>query len=205
MPIHQPVSATCLPLFSSAKGESHASRELRADSGEGKSASVDGRSFGGNTWRRLSLYMPAWQEEGWVVCRAFKKRTTNGQSNNKNIEGWDSSYFYDETSNVSSVVDQIEFISRQTGQNINLPQNFLCKQETEADNLHFNIHSEQFVQLPQLESPSLPLIKRPSSISLVSENTINNNHEEEDHQQINRMCNNSSKKVTDWRALDKND
>ncbi|OMO84607.1 hypothetical protein COLO4_21946, partial [Corchorus olitorius] len=143
-------------------------------------------------------------EEGWVVCRAFKKRTTNGQSNNKNIEGWDSSYFYDETSNVSSVVDPIEFISRQTGQNINLPQNFLCKQETEADNINF-IHSEQFVQLPQLESPSLPLIKRPSSISLVSENTINNNHEEDQEQQINRMCNNSnsSKKVTDWRALDK--
>ncbi|XP_022752164.1 NAC domain-containing protein 37-like isoform X2 [Durio zibethinus] len=86
------------------------------------------------------------QEEGWVVCRAFKKRTT-GQ---KSIEGWDSSYFYDE-----------------------------------------------FVQLPQLESPSLPLIKRPSSISLISEST---NYEEEDHQ--NRMCNNT-KKVTDWRALDR--
>ncbi|XP_022752163.1 NAC domain-containing protein 37-like isoform X1 [Durio zibethinus] len=130
------------------------------------------------------------QEEGWVVCRAFKKRTT-GQ---KSIEGWDSSYFYDEVSGISSVVDPIDYISRQPQKF--LPQNFSCKQETEADNLNF-IYSDQFVQLPQLESPSLPLIKRPSSISLISEST---NYEEEDHQ--NRMCNNT-KKVTDWRALDR--
>ena len=129
------------------------------------------------------------QEEGWVVCRAFKKRTT-GQ--NKSNEGWDSSYFYDESSGVSSVVDPIDFITRQP-QNF-LAQNFLCKQEIEADNLSF-MQSEQFVQLPQLESPSLPLIKRPSSICLISDN----NEEEE---QINRGYNNNNK-VTDWRALDK--
>ena len=132
------------------------------------------------------------QEEGWVVCRAFKKRIT-GQTK-KSIEGWDSSYFYDEASGISSEVDPIDYISRQP-QNF-LPQNFLCKQETEADNLNF-IHSDQFVQLPHLESPSLPLIKRPSSISLISEST---NYEEEDQQ--NTKCNNT-KKVTDWRALDK--
>ncbi|XVF15878.1 hypothetical protein REPUB_Repub09cG0194200 [Reevesia pubescens] len=135
------------------------------------------------------------QEEGWVVCRAFKKRTTTGQT--KSIEGWDSCYFYDEASGISSVVDPIDYISRQPGHNF-LPPNFLCKQETEADNLNF-VQSGQFVQLPQLESPSLPLIKRPpSSISLISENNTNN-YEEEDQR---RMCNNT-KKVTDWRALDK--
>ncbi|KAK7843498.1 nac domain-containing protein 37 [Quercus suber] len=129
-------------------------------------------------------------EEGWVVCRAFKKRTT-GQT--KSIEGWDSSYFYDESSGVSSVVDPIDFISRQP-QNF-LAQNFLCKQELEAENMRF-MQSDPFVQLPQLESPSLPLIKRPSSISLISEN----NEEEE---QINNSGCNNTKKVTDWRALDK--
>lgn len=89
-------------------------------------------------------------------------------------------------------MDPIDFISRQP-QNF-LSQNFMCKQEIEADNMGF-MHSDQFVQLPQLESPSLPLIKRPSSISLISEN----NEEEE---QMNSGCNNT-KKVTDWRALDK--
>ncbi|XVF18001.1 hypothetical protein REPUB_Repub10bG0173900 [Reevesia pubescens] len=130
------------------------------------------------------------QEEGWVVCRAFKKRTT---SQTKSNEGWDSSFFYDEASGISSVVDPIDYISRKP-QNF-LPPNFLCKQETDqADNLNF-VHTDQFIQLPQLESPSLPLIKRPSSISLISENTTNY-YEEEDQQT-------STKKVTDWRALDK--
>ncbi|KAI5319705.1 hypothetical protein PRUPE_7G166300 [Prunus persica] len=125
------------------------------------------------------------QEEGWVVCRAFKKRTS---SQNKGIEGWDSSYFYEELNGVSSVVDPTEYmISRQPPSF--LAQNFMCKQETEADSLNF-MHSDHFVQLPQLESPSLPLIsKRPSSMSLISENNI----EVEDE----------PKKVTDWRALDK--
>lgn len=135
------------------------------------------------------------QEEGWVVCRAFKKRTT---SQSKSIEGWESGYFYDEASGVSSVVDPIDFISRQP-QNF-LSQNFMCKQEIEADNMGTFMHAHsdhQFVQLPQLESPSLPLIKRPpSSISLISENN------EEEEQIMNRGCNNTQK-VTDWRALDK--
>ncbi|KAJ6678740.1 putative proteinC DOMAIN-CONTAINING PROTEIN 82-RELATED [Salix viminalis] len=73
-------------------------------------------------------------------------------------------------------------------------------QETEGDNLSF-MHSENYVQLPQLESPSLPLIKRPSSsISLIPENNNSNREEEEQ----NRMLSgNSAQKVTDWRALDK--
>lgn len=152
------------------------------------------------------------QEEGWVVCRAFKKRTNNGQ--NKNIEGWDSSYFYDEPSGISSVLDPVDYISRKSQRF--LAQNLMCKQESlEADNLNF-INSDQFVQLPQLESPSLPLIKRSNSISLSSiENNSNNNGNSNskeyqgDQQQINRGCNNNNssnnktKQVTDWRALDK--
>ncbi|KAL5557585.1 hypothetical protein UlMin_039821 [Ulmus minor] len=139
------------------------------------------------------------QAKGWVVCRAFKKRmTNNGQT--KNIE-WESSYFYDEPSGISSVVDPIEYMSRQ--QPNFLAQNFLCKQEIEGDSLSTLIHQpEHFVQLPQLESPSLSLIKRPSPMSLASE--INNNIEEDDR---NKRCNNNvssgKKVVTDWRALDK--
>lgn len=133
------------------------------------------------------------QEEGWVVCRAFKKRIT-GQT--KNVEGWDSSYFYDESSGVSSVIDPLDYITRQP-QNFLAGQNFLCKQEIEADNLSF-MQSDSFVQLPQLESPSLPLIKRPSSsMSLISENN------EEEILEQTKGCNNGAKKVTDWRALDK--
>nr|KYP66884.1 NAC domain-containing protein 7 [Cajanus cajan]KYP66926.1 NAC domain-containing protein 7 [Cajanus cajan] len=135
-------------------------------------------------------YLGFMQEEGWVVCRAFKKKTT-GQT--KTMEGWDSSYFYEEASGVSTMVDPIDLISRQS-QSF-LAQNFMCKQEIEADNLA-SMLQDPFVQLPQLENPSLPLIKRPSTVSLVSDN-----NEDEDIQ--NRLYNNTTKKVTDWRALDK--
>lgn len=135
-----------------------------------------------------------YQEEGWVVCRAFKKRATGHA---KSIEGWDSSYFYDEPSGVSSVVDPIEYVSRQP-QSF-LPQNLMCKQEIEAENLSFLQGADQYLQLPQLESPSLPILKRPSSISLTSENSA----EEEQNRVNNIHNNNANKKVTDWRALDK--
>ncbi|XP_028774496.1 NAC domain-containing protein 37 [Neltuma alba] len=135
------------------------------------------------------------QEEGWVVCRAFKKKN-NGQT--KTIEGWDSGYFYEETSGV-------DYASRQA-QSFLAPS-FLCKKETEADNNLNFMHSDQFVQLPQLESPSLPLMKRPSSalVSFISHNSDNNHNKNEEDDQ-NRLVNNNentTQRVTDWRALDK--
>lgn len=146
------------------------------------------------------------QEEGWVVCRAFKKKITGQTKTNNMVEGWESNYFYDEaTTSVSSIVDPLEYITRQptllSNNNFNMLQNnLLCKQETSMEaaenNLNFSYtNSDQFIQLPQLESPSLPLLKRPiSSMSLVSDNNNNNNNHEED----------GSKNVTaDWRALDK--
>ncbi|KAE8707749.1 NAC domain-containing protein 37 [Hibiscus syriacus] len=144
-------------------------------------------------------------EEGWVVCRAFKKRTgTTGQ--NKTIEQWDSIYFCDEASGISTVVDPIDHISRQQIQKF-VPPNMLCKHEIDADHLNF-VRYDQFVQLPQLESPSLSLIKRPNSIPLISENNNNNYHDKEEEcqkqqQKKNKLFCDNSKKVTDWRALDK--
>ncbi|XP_042481511.1 NAC domain-containing protein 37-like [Macadamia integrifolia] len=126
------------------------------------------------------------QEEGWVVCRAFKKRTNCQTRGN---EGWDSSYFYDEPSGISSIVDPIDYI------NPRQPQNFMCKQEIEGDHLNF-LGSHSFVQLPQLESPTLPLMKKPNLISMMSPE---NDKEDEE---AGRGCNNTEK-VTDWRALDK--
>ncbi|CAL0314470.1 unnamed protein product [Lupinus luteus] len=124
------------------------------------------------------------QEEGWVVCRAFKKRATNGQ--NKKIEGWYSSY--DEGSVVRSELEPIGLMSRYP-QSV-IAQSLLCKQEIEAaENMScmYLHHADQFVELPQLESPSFPFAKRPSTVSL-----------EEYHDQ------NKTKEVTaDWRDLDK--
>ncbi|XP_062102541.1 NAC domain-containing protein 37-like [Humulus lupulus] len=166
------------------------------------------------------------QEEGWVVCRAFKKRSTStGQT--KTIEGWEPGYLYDEPSaGVSSVAEQIDYISRHNNNPhrhnfLSPPQSFMCKQELEADSLlSFNNllqnnstnnnnnpadhlllhhhHHHQFVQqLPQLESPSLPL-KRPSSVSALVSEVVN----EEEDQSISHIAK-KAVTTTDWRALDK--
>ncbi|GAA0159862.1 hypothetical protein Leryth_024938 [Lithospermum erythrorhizon] len=137
------------------------------------------------------------QEEGWVVCRAFKKRNTS-QTKTNTIEGWDTPYFsYEElinTTNItsSSVLDpsiadfnnnNINNISRMQPPTFLPPLSFMCKQELEAESLKF-LHASS--QLPQLESPSLPIIKNhiPTPISSVDNN-------------------NSKKVTTDWRDLDK--
>ncbi|CAL5188126.1 unnamed protein product [Lathyrus oleraceus] len=141
------------------------------------------------------------QEEGWVVCRAFKKRATNSQSTKNTMERWDTSYFYEEgASRVNnSMVDPIELISRQPQSYLSQTYN-MCKQEIEAC-----MHAEQFIQLPQLESPSLPIIKRPSSVSLVSEN---NNDDIDDQNRLLLLSSNNNNITTnnvtaDWRDLDK--
>lgn len=142
------------------------------------------------------------QEEGWVVCRAFKKRST-GQTKSIN-EGWDSTYYYEESTGVSSIAESIDYIARQHQQpqpSSFRAQNLICKQETEAtESLHF-VQSDQFVQLPQLESPSLPQIKRPGSTSIATE--TNNNEEDASDKYMMRGISSTSKKVTDWRDLDK--
>ncbi|XP_054810735.1 NAC domain-containing protein 37-like isoform X2 [Prosopis cineraria] len=141
------------------------------------------------------------QEEGWVVCRAFKKKK-NGQT--KAIGGWDSSQFLEETSGVTTVGNPVDIIARQPhhqSHNIAL-NNYMCKQEIEVDNLSTLIRSsDPFIQLPQLESPSLLLTKRPSSsVSLISENKNNNNNDEDDQ---SGSALPRKKVTTDWRALDK--
>ncbi|KAK1261855.1 NAC domain-containing protein 7 [Acorus gramineus] len=133
------------------------------------------------------------QEEGWVVCRAFKKRTTSIQARN-NYEGiWDSRYSYDEPNNVNTLFDPVNHLRRH-------PCNLECKQETE-----FLEKISHFNQLPQLQSPSMPLIRRPSTIS------VSLDKEEEEEEVVitgvsnakNKMNNNVVENVTDWRDLDK--
>uniref|UniRef100_A0A7N0UBS5 NAC domain-containing protein n=1 Tax=Kalanchoe fedtschenkoi TaxID=63787 RepID=A0A7N0UBS5_KALFE len=152
------------------------------------------------------------QAKGWVVCRTFKKRTTTSKP--KSIitgPAWDSSaFFYDESGGSSSVIDSpLDYITRQKHQPLQstsfLSQNFFCKQELELSENNpiitnnsslIKSQNHQFVQLPQLESPSLPVLKRPSSsLSLISDDNDKNKKNEAYHI--------SSSKVTDWRALDK--
>lgn len=132
------------------------------------------------------------------------------------MEGWESNFLYDEP-NINNLDN---YITRQAAaaapSNFMAAQTFLCKQELEAsENLTF-MHSDQlFNQLPQLQSPSLPLLKTPTptptSAPLLPDNHRSNANNEDDAggEQIRGStkkiinCSGNSKKVTDWRALDK--
>lgn len=143
-----------------------------------------------------------------MVCRAFKKRTTNGQT--KTIERWDRNYLYDEQacgSVSSTVVDHnIDLMVRQQQpQRFSAAQNFLYKQEEIIEegnnNLSFMHAEQQLVQLPHLESPSLPLAKKQSSVVSPISDNINNNEDDDNPQK--GLSNTTKKVTTDWRALDK--
>ncbi|XP_024958993.1 NAC domain-containing protein 37-like [Cynara cardunculus var. scolymus] len=139
------------------------------------------------------------QEEGWVVCRAFKKRATG---HSRNSERCESNYFYEESRRITSATID-DYITTPLSSSFLSTQSFMmCKQELEAaENLNFvQYDHDQSKQLPHLESPSLQSIKRPiiSSIS------------EQDQEYINqiggrnaRYNNNEMNKVRDWRDLDK--
>ncbi|KAH0464749.1 hypothetical protein IEQ34_004852 [Dendrobium chrysotoxum] len=137
------------------------------------------------------------QEEGWVVCRAFKKRT-NSQTRSS-LDNWDSNYniFPDHNSRlITTFMDQYPSISP----HLNAKSLYL-KQETELEGGLTKLlqYPNNFIQLPHLESSynSFPLIKTSSSSSLsINAHSVHENEEE-------REGNYAVERVTDWRELDK--
>ncbi|KAI3794270.1 hypothetical protein L1987_36899 [Smallanthus sonchifolius] len=134
------------------------------------------------------------QEEGWVVCRAFRKRAS-GQT--RTTAGWESNHFYDESSLITPAMDDYTTIQPS---NMRLTESFMCKQELEAaENLNNFVHCDQFIQLPQLESAPLQSTKRPISSMY--------KHGQEDDQirkrNSNNIKSNDVNEVRDWRDLDK--
>ncbi|KAI3978917.1 hypothetical protein MKX01_016092 [Papaver californicum] len=154
------------------------------------------------------------QEEGWVVCRAFKKKTTtNCQTrNHTDRQGLESSsrHYDHQSSGFSSILDSVGYISKQ--------QNYICKQEIH-EVVNLNSDSNFVELLPQLEIPSMPLVKKHPLTSFLSSRcpiepvaiiVIDEDHEDDttritvcDNNNHNKMKHSSTEKVTDWRALDK--
>ncbi|CAN1757450.1 NAC domain-containing protein 37 [Linum perenne] len=129
------------------------------------------------------------QEEGWVVCRAFKKRSTN-----KRIQAYSTSYipYEDSISSPSLLNDPTDHYytippPRQPPRQPPMPRHH------HQSSSSFLMADSFLNELPQLESPnSLALMKRPITSSSAD---------------INKNYNNSTDKiggkVRDWRALDK--
>ncbi|XP_022738093.1 NAC domain-containing protein 7-like [Durio zibethinus] len=153
------------------------------------------------------------QEEGWVVCRVFKKRITTMRKVNEH----ESQCWYD---------DQVSFIPdldspKQTSQsNMAHHLSYSCKKELD---LQYQVPHEHYLQLPLLEIPKLLQtqgavtcntmaalgLDMNNASTLQSSSMIQEDHIHQTHEQhLNALYDNSSNEqaadqLTDWRVLDK--
>ncbi|KAF8104508.1 hypothetical protein N665_0171s0016 [Sinapis alba] len=137
------------------------------------------------------------QEEGWVVCRAFRKRTT---VQTKRRQVWDPNCFLYDDATLFKPLDKNVLIKRakhNTDQYDPAVTPFKQEQPSEANQIVVDdgffgsmylksIGEDQLYQLPQLESPSLASDKLPPETSRAGEDDVG-----------------AEKSMTDWRALDK--
>eukprot|EP01018_Ginkgo_biloba_P013064 Gb_40805 [translate_table: standard] len=99
------------------------------------------------------------QAKGWVVCRAFKKRTTAQKIKGNEM---DSASCYEERTGLLPELDSSNISLLQADQHMGYNQHpFTCKQELEQ--LDYQFSYDPFLQLPQLESPKLPCNANSSS------------------------------------------
>ncbi|XP_043701185.1 NAC domain-containing protein 7-like [Telopea speciosissima] len=153
------------------------------------------------------------QEEGWVVCRVFKKRITTV----RRVSEHESPCWYDEQ---VSFMPEFDSPKRIAPPDMAYHHPYSCKQELELQ-YHHRPH-DPFLQLPQLESPKLPHSATSASCSSVAAYGLDVNHgntlqsssfmQEEQMQQshyhqqnmMNSFYNEQAvDQVTDWRVLDK--
>ncbi|CAI9093783.1 OLC1v1029358C1 [Oldenlandia corymbosa var. corymbosa] len=157
------------------------------------------------------------QEEGWVVCRVFKKRLATMRKDGDH----ESMCWYDDQ---VSFMQDFESPRRMSHQPYPSPYNnphYSCKQE--LDQLQYNHvpHDHGFLQLPQLESPRVPqsnpnlscnlllpyTFERMQPSNLTQEEHLQQSHQQQQH--ISPLYSNQTDhqaavdQVTDWRVLDK--
>lgn len=132
------------------------------------------------------------QEEGWVVCRAFKKRATVPT---KRRQLWDPNCFYYDDTLLEPLDKNVLKRAKHNTDFAFTPfkQELLSVANHIVDDGDLGSMYDQFSQLPQLESPSLPSHKLPE---MAPHSSISENSRGEDD-----VC--AEKRITDWRSLDK--
>ncbi|KAL3499524.1 hypothetical protein ACH5RR_038617 [Cinchona calisaya] len=147
------------------------------------------------------------QEEGWVVCRVFKKKLATVRKEGDH----ESLFWYDEQVSFMPDFDSPKRIPQPyTSYN----PHYSGKQELELQYNNIPHHHDAFLQqLPQLESPKVP-----QSYGLIDHRSINigssilqsSAHLQQSHQaqmlysdHNNTDQNQAVDQVTDWRVLDK--
>ncbi|KAE8055975.1 hypothetical protein FH972_012778 [Carpinus fangiana] len=125
------------------------------------------------------------QEEGWVVCRVFKKRMAAVR---KVGDQYESACWYDE---------QVSFMPELDSPGPFTSYHYQCKQEPE---FQYNMPNN-FLQLPQLESPKIiPQSLLPYGSSALQCSTLT---QEEQMNSFYTTSEQAVDQVTDWRVLDK--
>ncbi|KAI3804353.1 hypothetical protein L1987_25831 [Smallanthus sonchifolius] len=141
------------------------------------------------------------QEEGWVVCRVFKKRITTV----RRMDEHDSLGWYD---------DQVSFIPDYESANqvthpytSNNSYQHQLPSKSKLDETHYNLPHEYFFQLPQLESLRFP---QPAASGIISASYTSTLQPPTQQPNVNLLYGNNTNntgeqdlQVTDWRVLDK--
>ncbi|RWW72406.1 hypothetical protein BHE74_00019801, partial [Ensete ventricosum] len=144
------------------------------------------------------------QEEGWVVCRVFKKRLAAV----RRVSDHNSPCWYDD--HVSSFITDLNSakqISPQPDMVYHQHHHLLpCKPELDV---HYHLPHDSFLQLPQLESPKLPMYVSHAtafqSSIITEEELIQSSKQFEIISTYDNTGNidQAKEQVTDWRVLDK--
>ncbi|CDY31835.1 BnaC09g13140D [Brassica napus] len=145
------------------------------------------------------------QEEGWAVCRVFKKRLASTMRKMGDYDSSPSHWFDDQLSFMASELDS-------NPPKLELHYNHMVQHEQQNHHHHESI----FFQLPQLESPNSNCNSLPYGSSNNGNNTRNigdlqqsSNLTHEEHlqqgsQSFRSVCYDQGDQVsTDWRVLDK--
>ncbi|XP_010415913.1 PREDICTED: NAC domain-containing protein 30 [Camelina sativa] len=126
------------------------------------------------------------QEEGWVVCRAFRKPIPNQRP--LGYEPWQNQLYHVESSNnyASSATMNTSHHIGASSSSHNLNQMLMSSNHYNPNNASSSMHQYGNIELPQLDSPSL-------SPSLGTNKDQNEGFEQEEEKSFN---------CVDWRTLD---
>ncbi|VAI24500.1 unnamed protein product [Triticum turgidum subsp. durum] len=140
------------------------------------------------------------QEEGWVVCRAFKKRTA--YPNRGMMERWGSNYSYNEVNAMSGAPFPDPNMASTYAAAAQMGRGASFKEEAEqldgaAALLRYT--SSHLVELPQLESPSAPLPRKKARAPEEEEDAASGGS----RRRPRKHAQADNETTKDWRALDK--
>lgn len=153
------------------------------------------------------------QEEGWVVCRVFKKRITTMRK----VSEHESPCWYEDQVSFMQDLDSPKPNSQHSNLAYHIP--YGCKKELDH-HLQYQVPHEHFLQLPLLESPKLMQTAANVNGNPMTAYGLDMNHAstlqqsssltQEEHMQQNlqffgrdQNYEQAVDQVTDWRVLDK--